>query len=138
MAIGLGSVLLLVGLGSDILNRKRHFAFTYILLGSNLALLAAIAALFNSHQSLLLSGPVAALFILLVSAVLIWYARRSQSYVFLLMGMLYGYVALTYFMFRISEFTNGDAVALLVFYIPLTTLAIVFLFINGKKLLRQS
>ncbi|RZK27595.1 MAG: DUF2157 domain-containing protein [Hymenobacter sp.] len=49
-ALLLGVGLVAAGLASELLNRKRHFAFTYLSLGSNVALLAAMNLLFDAGK----------------------------------------------------------------------------------------
>ncbi|OUJ72245.1 hypothetical protein BXP70_19585 [Hymenobacter crusticola] len=145
-AVELGLLLVAAGLWSEFQNRKRHFAFTYLSLGSNLALIAATAALFSySSAPAWLPAPVAVVVILLLSAFLIWYARRTYSYVFLLLGVLYGYTVVTYLVFELIDrlHTNssfGSALSEFVFmvYIMSTTVGIVAFFVNIKKFLRPS
>ena len=92
-ALGLGAALALVGWLSETRRRKPHFAYTYILLGSNLLLAAATAALLNEvlHPAILLLA-----LMLGVSGLLFWYGRRAHSSLFLLLSVGYGYFALTY------------------------------------------
>jgi len=134
-AVLLGLLLLGAGLASEQLDRKKHFAFTYISLGGNLALLAATAALFDYNHSVL--APFAAgLLILAISTFLIWYARRTHSYLFLLMGVVYGYMVVTYAFFVLLDTSSSDAFGLAMLYFPLSTVGVVLLFINIKKILR--
>jgi hypothetical protein len=145
-AVTLGVLLVGAGLWSEQQGRKRHFAFTYLSLGSNLALIAALVALFSASSApAWLPVPVAALLILALSAFLIWYARRTQSYLFLLMGVLYGYIVVTYLLFLLvdfggsnSDFGRGLSELVFMFYFPLTAASLVYLFINIKKILRLS
>ncbi|SHI30895.1 Predicted membrane protein [Hymenobacter daecheongensis DSM 21074] len=134
-AILLGLLLLGAGLASERLNRKPHFAFTYISLGSNLALLAATAALF-SYQRAVLPPFAAGILILAISTFLVWYARRTHSYLFLLMGVVYGYIVVTYGFFQLLDFSGGDWF-LASLYFPLSAAGVVFLFKNIHKILRQ-
>ena len=92
-ALGLGAALAVVGWLSETRRRKPHFAYTYILLGSNLLLAAATAALLNEvlHPAILLLA-----LMLGVSGLLFWYGRRTHSSLFLLLGVGYGYFAVTY------------------------------------------
>lgn len=137
-AILLGVGLMAAGLTSERLGRKAHFAFTYISLGSNLLLIAATATLFDFTPGTGSLPPVLLVpLILLVCAALVWYARRTHSYLLLLMGVGYAYVAVTYTLVRLIAATDsGEAAAtLLLFYIPLSALGVVLLFVNIKKIL---
>jgi hypothetical protein len=131
----LGVVLVAAGLGSEFLDRKRHFAFTYLSLGSNVALLSALSLLFATEGRYSLPWL---LLVLVLSAGLVWYARRAQSYLFLLMSVAYSYIAITYSIVRLlaSGHSSDWVTPMLVFYLPLTLVGIVLLFLNSKKILR--
>ncbi|UYZ61829.1 DUF2157 domain-containing protein [Hymenobacter weizhouensis] len=139
-AVLLGLLLVGVGLYSDLADRKRHFAFTYISLGANLALLASTAVLFEYYSQPFLPKVVAVLLGLALSAGLIWYARRTHSYLFLLMGVLYGYVIVTYLVlnFLIGSHTSDDEVVLILLYFIFSAVGAVLLFMNGKAFLRRA
>jgi hypothetical protein len=137
-AVLLGLLLVGVGLDADFNKRKAHFAFTYISLGANLALIAATAALFGFYPQPFLPKLLVVPLLLALSGGLIWYARRSQSYVFLLMGALYGYITVTYLFFTMLNFRHGDAGALLVMlYFSLSAAGVILLFMHGKKFLHR-
>lgn len=137
-AILLGLGLMAVGLLSEKHGRKAHFAFTYISLGSNLLLIAATATLFDFTPGAGSFSPVLLVpLILLVCAALVWYARRTHSYLLLLMGVGYAYVAVTYTLVRLLAAVDSSEAGftLLLFYIPLSALGVVLLFVNIKKIL---
>lgn len=140
----LGTAGLLLGLGlvgagllSEYLRRKPHFAFTYLSLGSNLALLAATVMMFAADESLVLSPLPAALLILVLSCFLVWYARRTHSYLFLLLGICYSYVVLTYGFFQLIDKSNANEglFFLVLLYFAASAVGVVLLFVNLKKLL---
>ncbi|UOG75464.1 DUF2157 domain-containing protein [Hymenobacter tibetensis] len=136
-AISLGLLLTAVGLVSEYKKLKAHFSFTYLSLGSNLVLLAATASLFEFYPVPLLSPLVAVVLVLGMSGFLVWYARRTHSYLFLLMGALYSYIVISYLYFKLMDATNSDTTAFMVMlYFLLSTFGIVLLFINIKKILR--
>lgn len=138
-AVLLGLLLIATGLDADFNKRKAHFAFTYISLGANLALLAATAALFDFYTQPFLPNVLVVPLLLALSSGLVWYARRSQSYVFLLMGALYGYITVTYLFFTLLRLGDGDAGALLVMlYFSLSAAGVILLFMHGKKFLHRS
>ncbi|RSK30129.1 DUF2157 domain-containing protein [Hymenobacter metallilatus] len=140
-AIGLGLGLMAAGIASERLGRKAHFAFTYLSLGSNLLLLAATATLLDFTP-----GPdslppaLLVLLILGVCAALIWHARRTHSYLFLLMGVGYAYTAVTYVVVRFLVATadyghDGGVFMLLFLYVPLSAVGVILFFVNIKKIL---
>jgi hypothetical protein len=134
-ALLLGFVLVVTGLLSEFLDRKRHFAFTYLSLGGNVALLATMSVLFHTEGRYTLPWL---LLVLGLSAGLVWYARRAQSYLFLLMSVAYSYVAITYAIISAlsSDHSGNWIVPMIVLYLPLTLVGIVLLFLNSKKILR--
>ena len=138
VAVLLGLLLTGVGLDADLNRRKPHFAFTHISLGANLALLAATAALFDFYPQPFLPKVVVVPLVLALSAALVWYARRTRSYLFLLMGLLYGYLTVSYLFFRVLEFSHGAGAELIImFYFTLSAVGIILLFVNGKKFLQR-
>ncbi|UOQ66742.1 DUF2157 domain-containing protein [Hymenobacter volaticus] len=136
-ALGLGVVLLVVGLWSEYQNRKRHFSFTYISLGSNLALLAATASLLEVYPNSWLSPFAAAALILVMSGFLVWYARRAHSYLFVLLSAVYSYIVVTYLFIRfVDRSTSHDEGLLLSLYFLLSCFGVLVFFLNIKKILR--
>ncbi len=133
-AIGLGLALGALGLWSDLTNHKRHFAFAYLSLGGNLALVALTAALFLGPAETGVPRWVALPLLLAVCAGLAWYARRTQSYLFLLMGAVFGYVGISYLLFEVFDLIDGLALGLL--YFPLTAAGVVVFLVNMKRILR--
>jgi hypothetical protein len=134
----LGLALLAAGLASEHLRRKPHFAYTYLLLGSNAALLAAMVRLFVGIGIAPGSSFLVTLLILGICTLLGWYARRTQSYVFLLLAVVYGYVAFTTMLLLIGEFLDisDGFLPLAILYFPLSLLGIILLLVNLKKVLR--
>ncbi len=133
-AVGLGLGLGALGLWSDLTNHKRHFAFAYLSLGGNLALVALTAALFLGPGQTGVPRWVVLPVLLATCAALAWYARRTQSYLFLLMGAVFGYVAFSYLLFEVFDLIDGLALGLL--YFPLTAVGVVAFLVNLKRILR--
>ncbi len=130
-AIVLGLVLSALGLISEYKNLKKHFSFTYLLLGSNLTLIAALTGMF-SHENWFIYA-----FITLALCVgLFLYARKTQSYIFLLMGTIYGYIALTYMLFKIAEAMGNDVVFMFaMYYFLLSGVGVIVFLMKIKKIL---
>lgn len=110
-AIILGIILSGLGLISEYKNLKKHFSFTYLLMGSNLILIAALVGIF-SHANWFVYALIS--WILCVGLFL--YARKTQSYIFLLMGTIYGYVALTNVLFKLTGFIGEDFMYMFAMY----------------------
>jgi hypothetical protein len=134
-ALGFGMVLMAAGLYSEYRHLKRHFGFTYLSLGANVALLAATAILFGGTAAHLPSWLMVPL-IFILSGFLVWYARRTQSYLFLLLGIIYSYIVLTYLLIRLVEDNSSAWEFLIMIYFPLSAIGAVLLFVNIKKILR--
>ncbi|TGE05260.1 DUF2157 domain-containing protein [Hymenobacter fodinae] len=138
-AVGLGLLLTAVGFEAEINRHKPHFAFTYISLGANLALLAATSALFTFYPQPFLPKVLVVPLLVVLSGSLVWYARRTKSYLFLLMGVLYGYITVTYLLFRVLDGVHGEIGATIVMlYFTLSAVGVVVLFVHGKKFLNRS
>ena len=123
--IVVGILLILLGLLLNYKNIKPHFTFSYLNFGFNLACIAALSGAFVTDNALY------CLLCLLICGLGIIYARREQSYFFLLAGTIYGYIAFTKL---ISKADFGYEAWL--FYGIVSCLAIVFFFLNFKKLLK--
>lgn len=67
---------------------------------------------------------------------LVWYARRSQTYLFLLMGAVFGYIGVTYLLFEALDSELGLILGTL--YFPLSAISLVLLLINVKRALNIS
>lgn len=131
-AIGLGATLLLAGWLSETRHRKAHFAYTYLLLGGNLLLGTATAAMFTA---VLRPTALLVLLVLAVSAGLFWYGRRAHSHLFLLLGAAYGYVAFTYGLgWLLSEFGLDVVFSLGLYYFVASTAAAVWFLTHLKRL----
>ena len=132
-ALGLGLALVAAGLASERFQLKPHFAFTYLLTGANLAGLGALWRAFDQFTWVAVPWL---LLVLALGAALIWYARRTRSYSFLLLGVVYGYVAFTSLGMLVFNryYVLRESLAML--YFPLTLIGIVWLLLNVKKILR--
>ncbi len=95
-SISLGIFLIIVGWISIQKELKRHFSFTYFIFGGNLTFIAALSGLFAFDLKFIYGIIIAVL-----SYLSITYARTKHSYLFLLMGVIYGYIAFTYMAFKI-------------------------------------
>jgi hypothetical protein len=96
VAIGFGVVVMGAALSLENRGIKPHFTTTYLTLAGNLSLAAALVGWFGDRV------PVLYLVILTgLCAGFGWYARRNQSFFFLLLALVYGYIGLTYLFFRL-------------------------------------
>lgn len=91
-AIGLAVVLIGAALTLERLRIKPHFTYTYLSIAGNLLLVALLAGMFNFAEQRVW------FVMLLAGACFLFdrYARREQSFLFLLMSAVYGYIGATY------------------------------------------
>ena len=94
-----GAGILVVGLILENRNIKKHFTFTYMSFGFLVFGLACLGGLFSRDQVLLFFMLTMAL-----SALGIYYSRKEQSFLFLLLSSLFGYVALTFFLMQFVSY----------------------------------
>jgi hypothetical protein len=127
-ALLLGVFLLFFGWIAEQRNLKKHFSFTYFLLGGNLAFVAALSGLFSFDLKIIYFISVGVL-----TFASIIYARQMHSYIFLLMGVIYGYIAFTYAAFKILPEQLDPFLFML--YFMLTGAGVVLFLIKIKKII---
>jgi hypothetical protein len=129
-AMILGISLALVGWFSEYKNIKKRFLFTYLIFGGNMAFVAALAGLFTLDFKLIYFLTTAAF-----ALVFVIYARRKQSYMYLLMAVIYGYIAATYLMFRyVFKESDGNFESI---YFMLSAGLIIILLLRIKAIVGQ-
>lgn len=127
-AIVLGVALIAVGWITFRKDFKGHFSFTYFFLGGNLSAIASMVGLFNERWKIFYFVSVAAL-----SSFFIYYSRQKHALVFLLMGVIYGYIAVSYAAFKILP---DETLSLLgIPYFMLTSIGVILFLLNVKKIL---
>lgn len=126
----LGVLYIGVGVASERMDFKKHFSFTYLLLGGNVFFIGSLAGLFREEGwAFEFALPIAAGCWLFVN-----YARRSQSFLFLLMAVVYGYIAFTYLLFEVMNEALWAFFGM--FYVAASTGGVIWFFLNFKKLLK--
>ena len=130
-AVLFSAAVLVLSLWLDFKHIKRHFTYTYLLLLGNLFFVAALAGLFSIESSWWVFAPL----IGVGCWVFVRYARHYQSFLFLFMAVLYGYVGLSYLASKTFNWDSDWVVFLSYFYFMLTAAGVVLFFLNYKKLL---
>lgn len=128
-AILLGIGLIFISFVLERRNMKAHFSFTYLFFGLNLAAIAGLAGVFNFDLRMLYG-----LLVLVLSVGAIWYSRQNQSYLFMLLGVIYGYITLTYFFVDLMDFF--DSYIMYEFYFFTSAGGVIYFLINLKKLVK--
>lgn len=131
-AIVVGGILAAFSKVANIKGVKKHFGFTYNNFASNILFIALLAGLFDE-------GYMSFVYFLLISALVFYYIRYAiaeKSFLFLLLSVIYGYIALTYTFFSLLiEIGNELSFMLGLFYIIASCAAIVLFFIYYKRIL---
>lgn len=118
---------------SDKKNIKKHFSFTYTNFSLNILCIATLAALFEQDLKIISLLVLAAMCVYFVK-----YAIAQQSYLFLLLSALYGYIGITYCIFYLLsklDNINEGTFLLGLFYIIASAIGVIFLFLNIKKII---
>lgn len=133
--IALGLLMALVGFVSENKNIKKHFAFSYHNFAINLLCIASLGAVFNINYKLL-----SVLFLCGVCAYYIMYAIKSKSFLFLLLGIIYSYIGITYSLFTwLFSVSGTDNIIFFIFlYTIVSCFGIVQFFLKYKRILKLS
>lgn len=126
--IAFGVLLVLVGWLSEWKDKKKHFSFTYYFFGANVAFISSLTALFSFEFKFLHF-----ILLLAMSGVAIFHARQTKSYLLLLMGIIYGYIGFTYYVF--SNFNFDQYLFFSFFYFLISCGAVVYFLFNVKSIL---
>lgn len=136
--IGLGAFLTLVSYAITIKDWKKHFSFFYFNFGMQLLFLCTLSAIF------IMNSLVFIFYGLLVGLCYLSYiyARKEQSFYFLLMAALYGYIGVTTFFIRFilgssSSVLGKDVFFITLLYFILSCIGIIYFFFNYKKFLKS-
>lgn len=128
----LAILLNLMGYLSEEKNIKKHFAFTYFNFGSHLFFIAALTGLFSFNNYLFFIP-------LIIGGIVffIFYARKTTSFYFLLLAVVYGYVAFTYLIIKALSHTSADAIVYILYFVLSCPLILALIF-NYKKILKNN
>jgi len=128
----LGAVLVAAGRLTELRRLKAHFDTTYFNFGVHLFFIAALAGLFEFHKVWFLW------FLGLAGAALFCYiqAMRRQSFYFVVVTILYAYIALCDVVIRLMDRLNSDAFALLFLYFIGSAIGIILLLMHINRKLK--
>jgi hypothetical protein len=135
--LALGVFLILLGVVSVYKNYKKHFEFTYLNFGINLLFIAGLAGLFSF-------GRIYGIWFLVLAGVAVYLgleAFKRKSFYFLLIIILYTYIALSYVIVRfLATMPNADMGALYLglFYFILSAIGIVRLLIILNRKMKNA
>ncbi len=127
----LGFALAAVTAISETKDLKKHFAFTYLNFASQILFISTLSGLFDSEFWFLY-----ALLLACLTTAFIWYARKEQSFFFLLSAAIYGYIGLSYLIVEaLIKIPDDNGIFLIGYYFIGSCGAIVYFFFHYKKFL---
>ncbi|QJW88936.1 DUF2157 domain-containing protein [Spirosoma taeanense] len=126
-AITLALVLIGIAFGLQHRRIKPHFTYTYLTVAGNLLMVALLGGLFNfeGFRVVFIIGLAVACF------AFDRFARREQSFLFLLLSVVYGYVGLTYL---ILEYAHLGTYGMLLYFL-LTGIGLVAYLLSSYKII---
>lgn len=128
-AIILGIILVIIAWLSIYYNFKKHFSFTYLFMGGNLASIASLTALVQYDTK-----PLYVFIIIALAVYFVYMSLQVNSFLFMLLGIIYTYLAFTYSMFH---YLPDISATFYFFYFVISSIGVVILFIKLPKLLKQ-
>lgn len=133
-ALTLGIALVAWAWYSDKQLIKQHFSFSYNNFALNILAIATLAALFEQDLKLISLIVLACICVYFMK-----YALAQQSYLFLLLSVLYAYIGVTFIVFYLlSKIDNlNEGVFMLgMMYVIASAVGVIFLFLNIKKIVK--
>ena len=107
-------------------NIKKHFDFTYLNFGSHILFVSCLAGLMVLEMGWLFAPLLA-----LITAAFIAYARREQSFYFLIVAVVYAYWGLSYLVFQLEAFQS----TLALYYFIFSCAGVIWFLVRYKKIL---
>lgn len=128
----LGVMLVCIAYFSQWKNIKRHFIFTYSNFGVHILYISMLAAMIV-FENLLWVVPIG-----MATFLFLYQAKRERSYYFVMISILYAWIALTYFLlYLLIETTHGDGLFFAIIYTLGSAIGMIFLLINEHKKLKN-
>jgi hypothetical protein len=129
-AIVFGNIVLGVSIWLETKSIKKHFAFTYLFLAGNLLAISSLVGVFTNENWFFYT-----IHLFLWSWYFFRYAQKSQSFLYLLMAVVYSYIVVTYLLFKWID-DNDIFFSLSGLYFLGSSVGVILFIINYKKLLR--
>jgi len=131
-AVGVGLILAGFSKFAEVKDIKKHFGFTYNNFAANILFIATLAALFDQEYKV-----ISFIFLAGVCFYYLRYAIAQQSFLFLLLSVLYGYIGLTYAFFSVLiNMANTFSFILGMFFVLASCAGIILFFIYYKRILK--
>ena len=132
-AILLGLVIAAFAHLSEVKNIKKHFVFSYHNFAINMLCIGTLSALFEFSYKI-----VSLMCLVGICLYYIKYAISKQSFLFLLLSVIYAYIGLTYLIFKmmLDSQINEGIIGLTFLYVIASCAGIVFFFLYYKRILK--
>jgi hypothetical protein len=134
----LGLLLLLAAFATQRFNFKKHFKFSYQHYGIHVAFIALLAGYFHYSSSAAAFAYILGIFLL--ALVMYYDAFKNKSFYFLLLVVLYSYIAVSSLAVRFFtsfDYTTGALYLMLLYFIG-SAIGLIFLMINLNKKLKAA
>jgi len=132
----LGVILVVVSFVIQYRNIKAHFAFTYKNFGAHILFVSLLALMFYFENIYLLC------FVLLTGVSVLFFRNslKENSFYFLVVTLLYGYVGLSYVIIELLSMSGFDMgpVYLVIIYFILSGIGLIRLFIYYNKIFKKN
>lgn len=131
----LGLILMGVAFLTGHFKFKPHFKFSYLHYGVHITYISLLAGYFHFYDSIF--AAVWMLGVFLLSLFIYIDAMKGKSFYFLLLMVLYSYIAVSSLIIRVLiSMPNGDGFFLILLYFVASALVLIFLLINFNKKLK--
>lgn len=131
-AVGLSILIIAVAVVGYRRQIKSHFTNTLLVFGGNLLLIALLAGAFNFDGRRWLYG----LMLLVACVGFDQYARRARAFLFMLMGVVYGDIGLTYLLGDVIDGMALPPEVYMLYFTLASVGAVLYLIVNYRKLTR--
>ena len=114
---------------------KPHFFFTYLNFATHLLFVTTLSGLFLAYGIGMLLWF---LWLAVLVAASFFHAKKEKSFYFLLIAILYGYIGLTYGVFKLMDSISGDSIIYLgMWYFMASCGSIIYFLVNHKKIVNK-
>jgi hypothetical protein len=114
---------------------KSHFFFTYLNFATHLLFVATLSGLFLANEY---SFVFWFLWLALLVGASFFHAKKEKSFYFLLIAILYGYIGLTYGVFKLMESLHDDSMIYLgMWYFMASCGGIIYFLVNHRKIVNK-
>jgi len=127
--IAFGAFMCIVTFLGERLDIKKHFSLTYLNFGVHIGMIACLAGMIALDLSMIYF-PI----LCLAVGFFLWYARTRASFYFLTVAVLYGYIGMTYLIFKT---VSWDIIEFYLFYFLFSCAGVILFLTNYKRFIKK-